>query len=920
MSYDVFVSLAGPDRPAVRDLVDALKDAKLQVFLDEEDIPQYHGITAEIERALHESKTLLAYYSRHFAGRAACQYELTAAFLAGQRQGDPTARIMVLNPHGETDHLVPVELAEDRFDRLPAVSDRASMARLVARIKAKVAGVDGYIGGVPFTDAPTWYGRRVPGAHGFVGRYGELWALHSALHRHKYGLTQDTVSGGVAVLSGMPGIGKSELAAAYAWRFGSAHLGGVYWVSLIGTDSGQVRASLADALRDLAMLDAAHLRGASADEVIAAFAGRVSRGTEPSLLVVDDIPTELDADVVTALTVPAGRRLYTVLVTNRPALGSRASVVPVGGMSLEDSVALLRRYRAGSVLDVTRLAERLDGHPFALTLAGRRLRDREGLVSYSDFVARLDGDPPTRHRFTSLLRERILALDEPARRALYLATMCSPAAIPAALLERVLGADSEAAVIGLRDQLVATRLDSAWQVHTLVRDAAHEYLPEPKWTTLAVEAARAVLDLRGLDPTDTSLVVRHAGHLSARSDLPADLTDALLYLVVEHYDERGEPVLALPFHTRLADLHPDDSAVLVRAARCHQLTGAPEAAYGYASHGLTLATDPVVRRAALRWAAQALDARAAYTDADPLWTELLIDPGNDPTEFDLAYAHALRQRGRHAEAKQRLTALATRLGDDEAVFHLAQAVQLELARVEIDTDSQGAARRRAYAVLSAYRVRALAYHVNAAEAGRVYAEARLALALTDLSTDPRTWHDAARDLQELRDGYESTHGPRNLFTLDTAVAYALALTALGKPGDARRAIEAVQEDLLAALGERHPTYLQARMVLGFAAAQCGHNDLARRYFTEAYEGQREVLGQTHPATLRSQLGLGVALKLTGDSAQAARMFTAVRRAAPTSVGRRTDLFGQAFTASVLRWLPSPVWRMLSTAHKSEEEC
>lgn len=33
--YDVFLSLAGPDRPAVRALYDALTKERLRVFLDE---------------------------------------------------------------------------------------------------------------------------------------------------------------------------------------------------------------------------------------------------------------------------------------------------------------------------------------------------------------------------------------------------------------------------------------------------------------------------------------------------------------------------------------------------------------------------------------------------------------------------------------------------------------------------------------------------------------------------------------------------------------------------------------------------------------------------------------------------------------------------------------------------------------------
>src|SRR2546430_17435285 len=113
--FDVFMSLAGPDRPAVRELVDALKAADLRVFIDGDREPD-RPITAEIEAALRDSKTLLLYYSRHFTGRPAGQYELMAAFVAGQREGMPTGRIMVINPHDEVDHLLPVELAEDKFE------------------------------------------------------------------------------------------------------------------------------------------------------------------------------------------------------------------------------------------------------------------------------------------------------------------------------------------------------------------------------------------------------------------------------------------------------------------------------------------------------------------------------------------------------------------------------------------------------------------------------------------------------------------------------------------------------------------------------------------------------------------------------------------------------------------------------------
>jgi tetratricopeptide (TPR) repeat protein len=912
-AFDVFLSVAGPDRPVVRTLYQALQAAGLRVFLDEENIPPYERITEEIERALYSSKTLLAFYSRHFTDRTACQYELTATFLAGQREGDPTGRIMVINPHGVTDHLLPVELAEDRFDRLPAPHDAASMARVVEHIKAKVARVDGRITGVPFRAAPRWFGRRLPGAYEFVGRYRELWRLHSSLHQHEFALTQEAAYGAVAVLSGTPGIGKSELAAAYAWRFGAAHLGGVYWISLTGSGAGpaEVRARFVDAIAALAG-DVPAVAEVPPDAVLGRFADHIAAAEHPSLLVIDDVPAELDTRLATELTVPAGRHLYTVLITNGPVLDGPAHPVMVDAMPLADSVELLRRYRSGPDADVVRLARRLDGHPTALTLAGRRLRDRDGLLSYPEFLEYLERDRETLRPVTTLLRDRMTSLDEPARRALHLSMVCSPAALPTALLERVLGRDeAEAAVIGLRDQLFATRLDAAWQFHALVREAAHDHLPATDWPRVARDAATAVLDLAGTDTAVTPQLMQHAGHLAGRADLPPALTDALLHLVVEHYDRRGEPVLAAPFHARLAERHPDNPAVLVAAARSHALSGAPRRAHEYAEEALRLEMDAGLRRDCRRWAAEALDAAGSYAEADPYWRAVRADPGADGVDIELAYANSLRLRGWHADARQRLQTLLAAVDADPELFHEAQAARIQLAQLELDTDGQVAARQRAYEVVTAYRQRGLAHHRNAVEAGRVYADARLTLSLTDLRTDRHTWQAAAQELRDLRDWYADTHGRRNALTLNTAVMYAVALIGLGQPDDAAEAINALRDDLLNRLGPGHPLWFQAQMVLGYAAAQRGRDDEARRHFGVAYEGQKALFGPSHPQTLRAQLGLAIALKMTGDSATAARMIADVRRYAPASVGRRTELYGQASAAWLLRPLPSAIWRWVA---------
>ena len=81
--YDLFLSYAGTDRAEVRELARDLERAGLRVFLDETDVELFEPITDAIAAALRSSRALLAYYSRSYSSRPACQYELTAAFLPG---------------------------------------------------------------------------------------------------------------------------------------------------------------------------------------------------------------------------------------------------------------------------------------------------------------------------------------------------------------------------------------------------------------------------------------------------------------------------------------------------------------------------------------------------------------------------------------------------------------------------------------------------------------------------------------------------------------------------------------------------------------------------------------------------------------------------------------------------------------------
>ncbi|WP_146169243.1 tetratricopeptide repeat protein [Actinoplanes italicus] len=707
----------------------------------------------------------------------------------------------------------------------------------------------------------------------FIGRRTELRELRTAL-----------TESGVCVLTGPPGIGKSALAAAYA-ADGGAHPGGVWSVSLSGSsaDPGEMAATLAAGLR-------ARMGNPQVADVVEVFAEQVAAEPGPSLLIVDDIPGGHTDDLVDWLSVrPAGRRLRTVLITSRGVPGVPAPVLEIGPMTGDDATGILGA-DAG-----TDIAELVGGHPLALRLATLALRKH----SPADLADRLaTADSP----LTMLLRDRFDGLGETACRVLRFSALSSPAALPPGMLRLLLGRPgAEEAIEELHRELLANPVDGAWQVPSLVRDAARQHLPPVDWTALARRLADAVIDHPWSDPAESFLVNRHAARLAGRPDLPAAIVDRLHRRVTT----LREPLLTLPHHRALAERHFDDPAVLVDAAETMRVCGEAEEARDCAERAVPLATDPALRHRARLLLAEVLDELGETGRADHLWTLLTSANGTA-----LPYLRSRRLRGRHDEARQGLTELIDRLGIRQAVFDQVQLAQLELARNEIEDDAHPAARRRAVAVVAAHAYPSLNDHVTVAEAVRVLIDARLTPPPADPGQDRPIWAETARELHRLRERYAGSHGPRHSLTLALAVAHAEALTALGKPGEARQKLDAVRDDVRDRFATVHPARFRAELMFGFTAARSRRNEDAAEHFEQAFHGFRAALGDTHPNTLRAELALGVALKLTGRRGAAKHMLHVLRRA-PGSVGIGTDLFLQSAFGSGLSVFPSWLWRRLT---------
>ena len=88
-----------------------------------------------------------------------------------------------------------------------------------------------------------------PRNKGFVGREDDLARLHDLLQR------DGTVGVRPAALTGMGGIGKTQLAVQYAFVHAASYPGGVYWIEAAGDDWRPALAALAVKL-DLEAKDA----------------------------------------------------------------------------------------------------------------------------------------------------------------------------------------------------------------------------------------------------------------------------------------------------------------------------------------------------------------------------------------------------------------------------------------------------------------------------------------------------------------------------------------------------------------------------------------------------------------------------------------------------------------------------------------
>ena len=457
--YDVFLSYDRADAVIARPLRDALIEKGLAVFFDESEIEDFQGITSRLDVGLARSKALLAVYSETYPTRRACQFELTAAFLAAQRTGDPRARVLVVNPEQAVGHIEPVELRDALFARLETPEAAADVAAHVARQVRELGGVLGDIGSL---GPVRWYGRQPVRSRRFVGRVTALWAIHSTLQASELRPLTGVVGPVLVQLVGLGGIGKTLLAEEYGLRFAAAYPGGVFWLTALGgsptegSSRAEREAERARQVRALAVEVGAPVAGLTDSDVQAALRQELEHRGKTYLWVIDDVPDGLEANELWDWLAPhpLGKTLLTTRSRTYDVLGG---VVEPGVLASHEAIELLthRRYPSDDAerQQAARLAEDLGFHPLALEVAGAALAVAAGPTPYAEFrraladpsedelafAAELTGTVATGHdpSIATTLLSSIAGLGEEGTDLLRLASLLANAPIPSTLVDRV---------------------------------------------------------------------------------------------------------------------------------------------------------------------------------------------------------------------------------------------------------------------------------------------------------------------------------------------------------------------------------------------------------------------------------------------------------------------------------------------------
>lgn len=301
-----------------------------------------------------------------------------------------------------------------------------------------------------------------------IGRQATLDALERAFIH-----TRDASTPAALCIHGLPGMGKSEIAARLCHRLAArrSHPGGIFWLD---ARAGDLAAGLGQEIADALDLPAAPL-----PERAALAARALERTQERVLLVLDDAPTW---PLPGPHTLPRGPHIDLLVTTDVRRLGgTRFHHSSLDPLTMDEARALFTSIAPHATRGLDALLAHLAGHPLAIELAASHLADQPERTP-DQYLAELDHLGHTVHGQTGEFEAHEHAihvalaalwqrLDAPTRDAWLRASCFARSGASLALAERV-GLDSRARQALRRAHLIDVTPERTLRMHGLARDFA----------------------------------------------------------------------------------------------------------------------------------------------------------------------------------------------------------------------------------------------------------------------------------------------------------------------------------------------------------------------------------------------------------------------------------------------------------------
>jgi tetratricopeptide (TPR) repeat protein len=873
--YDIFFSYPHKDSEKVMQILEALRARGLKVWIDTNEIRDFAGITRSIVDGLARSRVIMAFYSLNYAHSRACQWELTAGFLAAQREGDPRQRVLIINPLKMAEHIHPVELRDELFQKAPA--DPQAIDSLVSSIKTHISTIESTIGEIKALTQPQWFGKKGTGSNRFVGRLPDMWHIHSFLHSAEVPIITGAIASATVQVHGTGGVGKSLLAEEYALRYAAAFPGGVFWLRAFGNDDVKVaigpqerEAERIRQVRDIAEEYGIPVKERSPKEIEAHLA-REMGNHDHFLWIVDDIPSGMDVETLERWLAPhpLGKTLITTRTKEYDFLGT---LIPLGVLEEDEACELLTSWRKPEGEEekeaARQLIEDLGCHALALDVAGAALHKSEGFQSFAGFredlanptrdelelAAELKGVLPNGHEksIASTFIRSIERLGPEGLDFLRLASVLAVAPIPASLISSVFSEvdglnESEGrgravkALDDVENLSLAERVEDeqgARSVHTLISRTVRFHDSQPERTSQMERAAFQALTgelSRADDPGvhgELRLVVTHARELVSRSD---DILAANLMSWVARFDHvRGaygsaENMLRHECKLRRTFLgaeHPDTLGSMNNLALTLRDQGEMEGARKIQEYVLeitrrVLGAEHPSTLTSMNNLALTLQDQGEMEGARKIQEQVL--------EISRRVLGA-----EHPDTLKSMNNLAETLRDQG---EMEGARKIQECVLEI--------RQR---VLGAEHLFTLMSMNNLAGTLQVQGEM-----------------EGARKIQEqVLEIRQRVLGVEHPFTLTSMNNLAETLRDQGEMEGARKIQECVLEIRQRVLGAEHPSTLMSMNNLAETLRAQGEMESARKIQEQVLEIRRKVLGAEHPDTLTSMNNLAGTLETQGE--------------------------------------------------------